>query len=447
MYTGYEVGIYNKLTLLVNLLFALHSIPFLTSRFLMIKKYAKKSEYILFIFAYSIFIYIQIITLLNLSLILSLFTSISNFIFLYTVVIYKRYSGNLRGMGAPGHFLLLLNFSNLIYIICSFSSKETVRFASNLFTIEVGLIFLVSGTYKIFSGYSGRRGIEIGLVNPMWSSHHRIWMKITKYKKIIWVLNQLSIWGEIIGGILLITLKYSLLGSIILGIMFLGVMSTVRLGLLVPIIEIMLFTKLLGPSYNANLQSEFNGPTFLNTFKVIGLLLIIFNTLSYLVLQYNFYFRKKIPFKLQNIINIWIKFLGINLWRVFTADITAIKVNISTKSNVISKWGKSRFSRWSSVLESISLVSVITSLKYYENQDIFYSRLLKYVRTLSVYGGEFEIVIFYLIPSDPLRYELACKININGDKIKIQEMIAINFLKKPDSESRIFKGKQVGLYG
>lgn len=442
--TGYESGIFNLIASTINLCFMVDSYTFFIARKSLI--FSKLSTFKVNTLIIYWFTSNSILLFKPNFLLLITFYSV-NTILLYKITILHRHTSNLRGMGAPGNFLYILNLANLTFALGSLFNKDTVLMLARIFVIEIGIIFLISGIYKYHSGYRSDRGIQIGLYNPMWNVFSFFWKKIPPNHPINLTLNWIGLWGEVIAGALLISVIGNTLGAIIIFVLFIGIGILVRLGTLAPTIIILVFADKLAVLYdtNKNLTSDYyiSGESLI----AIGLLILFLNIIAYIVMNYNFYAQKSIkPACFQDAVNGYLKFSGLVLWRVFTADLTAIYIEIRNSEKIVSQWRGRTLSRWNCVLESIALVSVFTSLKYSPTEELFMHRLSSYLKTLNEFNN-LEIGVYYIVTDDnqlKLKKVMNCK--KIGQEFTIYKEPDFELLTMPDKDSRIFANFKVGTY-
>lgn len=447
---------YTTLTAILGILFALNSYRFLKAnltpsvRRTEVTKSGKwHFKNYRFDLAFMSWVLSNLLLVFSNKILLTIFISLLQTIFAYYFVIKTRHSHIFRGFGAPGHFQFILCFSNSIFAISSMVSKNLVANMADIFVIELGIIFIVSGFYKFFSGYRKWRGIEVGLYNPLWSYYPRFWIQLRQKKKLIPIVNFFSVWGEILGGLLLLHPTYNVYGALIISIMFIFVMLNVRLGSLVPTIIVTVFAPLISTNYSP-IEFIFEYQVPLENFLVYsGYIIIIINSINYLILNFNFYSRKKLSRNyIQNLSDFWTRATGQCLWRVFTSDITSIHIAIDNQKNVdfLSNYERKVFSRKSCVLESITLVSIFTSLKYSEGEQEFKKRLEKYASSHEILDG-LTINVNY-IDSTENGYKLipAVKICFYLEGLDISKLEGYNLIAEPDRYSKVYKGRSIGVY-
>jgi hypothetical protein len=319
----------------------------------------------------------------------------------------------------------------------------------SLIGFEIGTIFLISGIYKCSSGYLHGEGINIGLNNPMWGYRPEFWRTFTPVKLRTKLINWVSVFGEILGGGLLMSIKYRFVGAVIISLMFVGVMLMVRLGsLCATIIFVTLGTNLISTNKN-HVSVNLVDPTYF-AILAVGLQSIIF--LVYIGISINFYMKKTFPSFTQEVVNFIQEFFGISLWRVFTSDITTIYIRIfAIDSNggriELSHWNRKRNRRFNFVGEAISVTSIFTLLKYQKSRDLFNSRLISYTKTLAHDSVEFEYYYIGLIEGIIAGRHVRTYIVDSTLRDVIETQIDPTFNPSaPELHSRVSVAKQYGHY-
>ncbi len=379
----------------------------------------------------------------------TLASSLLSFFICHYYFIFHRYSGVGRGIGAPGYFITWANFTNSAYLLMDKLSPSDLNLLSTLMLIELGVIFLVSGIYKISAGYTSGRGINIGLNNPQWAYFPNLFNRLTSQNFMTKILNYISVYGEIVGGILLISVKFQIAGSIIIAIMFLGVALMVRLGNLCAIIVV----TVLSPNFVVSsgvASSNLDGQQFVRIFIVFCSILSLAN---YIAININFYFRLRLPRYYQNFTNFFVRVCGTSMWRVFTADITSIYIEIYMISNNvktnISSWSSWKPSRFRFVGEAIAVTSIFTLQKYTQDKSLFESRILNYVRTLKVPSNEIYFDYFFIEESGTqMTRRLISTYKVDRDLGLISEIRndLLFDLSAGDIKSKLYKTDSYGNY-
>jgi hypothetical protein len=288
--------------------------------------------------------------------------------------------------------MTFVNFTSFVLQLVAEYQPNNLDLIISLIGFEIGTIFVVSGFYKCSAGYLHGRGINVGLNNPMWAYRYSYWHSWTPLKNRTKLINYASILGEIMGGLLLMSMKYQFVGALIITIMFLGVMLMVRLASLCPaIIFVTLGTQMISSANEKSFGQAMN-PQY---FSLIAIAIQVVLFLVYIGISVNFYVKKSLPKFLQVPINIIVSFIGISLWRVFTSDMTSILIRIfdvDSQGNrrELSNWDLRENRRFNFVGEAISVTSIFTLLKYQSSQAVFNNRLISYAHTFPSSLIEFE---------------------------------------------------------
>ena len=79
-----------------------------------------------------------------------------------------RWKGVLRGMGAPGFMTYWLGVAVLLLEVSSRYAPSARPIALLALQLDLALIFLSAGLYKVSAGFARNDGMELGLANPAW---------------------------------------------------------------------------------------------------------------------------------------------------------------------------------------------------------------------------------------------------------------------------------------
>lgn len=381
-------------------------------------------------------------------------TLIANYFF-----IFLRHSNIGRGMGAPGYFTYFSNFIGLCVSFGAFTNMLQLQsIIKQAILILLGGIFVISGLYKLNSGFTLKDsyGLNVGLCNEMWSRWPNLFMKIPPKSWIFKTAQFISSWGEIFGGLLLITGYFSKLGAVVLIAMFLGIGLLVRLGLLIPQLIFCLSLPFVDFSSRSDkLGYQFNAMT---TLLIVGLYLFVMGEmLTYIIFLSQ---SKIVNFKISRVLYpiaiFYSKYFGTILWRVFTPDITSLHINIFLVDSDMSKrkltsWDDKKCFRYRYVGEAITVASIFTSLRYWpSNYEIFKTRILSYARTLNTIGCLYVIfeVSRVKIDQQNSKLDLVSLFVLNLSESYISEH-RINYdydLRAPEKFSRIRSDAKIGEY-
>lgn len=281
--------------------------------------------------------------------------------------------------------------------------------------VELGMIFIISGLYKYKSGYRQLRGLNIGLINPQWSYFPNFWKRFPPNSFAFKILNFLSIWMEIIGGLLLIISPTQKLGAIIIILTFMFVSVTVRLGILciqIVVAVSLMFVKISPESIFLINLTPVNILIF--GFSIIFLILIL---ITYYVNYNTLINLKKYSRVVSYIAHFMNRFYGISLWRVFTSDMTSLYIEVyvckeNGEFNRISEWTDWKCLRYRNVGESIVITSIFTTPKYFpNNSELFRNKIKVYCRSLDT-AQKVKFTLFYLNSS-----------NVKNEMIKVMDFV------------------------
>lgn len=392
--------------------------------------------------------------LLNFLLLLEIeiiYTSFMLLLFCYYYFILHRFTSISRGMGAPGYFTFFINKINFLIILASEYFPNSLNYLVNFISTEIGLIFVVSAVYKIKSGYLTDRGINIGLVNPQWSYFPNFWQKISPFSIKFKILNFLSIYMELLGGIFLCIPKTQIAGFTLITLTFLAVATTVRLGVLCIQIILSVSIVFINTLETKNLTYRHD------VLKIILFIIIIAEIISYLVnfmiltKEYNF------KFIIRRFVQLMNKYYGISLWRVFTSDITSIYVEVYAKNKfgeykLLSEWDKWNCFRYRNVGESITITSIFTTLKYFPaDSNLFENKLLTHSYSIKHYDF-IKYKVYYIdsnIAHSFHEFVLISHFNVNklNREISVEAKNNKIDLRNPDKFSAVRKNSGSGNQG
>ena len=392
--------------------------------------------------------------LLNFLLLLEIekiYTSFMLLLFCYYYFILHRFTSISRGMGAPGYFTFFINKINFLIILVSEYFPNSLNYLVNFISTEIGLIFVVSAVYKIKSGYLTDRGINIGLVNPQWSYFPNFWQKISPFSIKFKILNFLSIYMELLGGIFLCIPKTQVAGFTLITLTFLAVATTVRLGVLCIQIILSVSIVFINTLETKNLTYRHD------VLKIILFIIIIAEIISYLVnfmiltKEYNF------KFIIRRFVQFMNKYYGISLWRVFTSDITSIYVEVYAKNQfgeykLLSEWDKWNCFRYRNVGESITITSIFTTLKYFPaDSNLFENKLLTHSYSIKHYDF-IKYKVYYIdsnIAHSSHEFVLISHFNVNklNKEISVEAKNNKIDLRNPDKFSAVRKNSGSGNQG
>lgn len=317
-----------------------------------------------------------------------------------------RWKGVLRGMGAPGFMSYWLGAAVLLLEVTTRWLPSVRPVALLVLQVDLALIMLSAGLYKVTAGFTQNDGMELGLANPAWGYWWRRYKALPPSHWLFWTLNQLAWSTEIAAAILFLIPATRTLGGLVLIATFLFIATQIRLAFLcetVMVCGVLYFApgsgsdrvvtsamSLLGdtaPLATLAPADAWRGLAAVLTAALWTYLAVL--PLVHAALYYNFFARRPLPGPMQRLLERYTNVFGIIIWRVFTADLVNFLIRIHRQDRatgertLLSRYGLSGGLRFSHVAESITITCVFTTLKYYAtNTTLFEQRLLRYARTL-----------------------------------------------------------------
>jgi len=316
----------------------------------------------------------------------------------------RRWSTVRRGSGAPG----FMSHWTLLWV----TAIETARLLDGsgwlvsqvlwAARIDFAVIMICAGTYKAFVGFLSGDGMDYGRVNPYWGYHWRFLRKARPNDLLSRGENFLASIVEIGGGILML-LPYDparLIGAFLITVSFIYVSLFIRLGRLAWLMALLPAIFLPGLLSSAMqsipiIQLPAAGLTVAALpFWIFIAILPLIKIAQYL----NLFWNKQLPGSLQKICDKIANTIPVIIWRVFTPDLTNFFVRVkgvraqevvpvATEEATYNytcwqdSWVKNRFLH---VTESIALVSIFTTLKYFPSRpDLFNEKLLRYAASIN----------------------------------------------------------------
>jgi uncharacterized membrane protein YphA (DoxX/SURF4 family) len=316
-----------------------------------------------------------------------------------------RWKGVLRGMGAPGFMTYWLGVAVLLIEGTARYAPSARPIALLALQLDLALIFLSAGLYKVTAGFVHNDGMELGLANPAWGYWWQRYKALPPSHGLLWALNQLGWSTEVAAALLCVVPATRTLGGLLLIGSFFFIATQIRLAFLCEMVmtsAVLYFVPGGGPDriVSSIIASVGRGASAVRSTQdsvpaLAGIIIAVLFTYVVLLpivhagLYYNFYARRRLPGVLQGWLERYTNLFGIIIWRVFTADLVNFFIRIhrehreSGDRELMSRYGLSGGLRFSHVGESITVTCVFTTLKYYpSNPALFEQRLLRYARTL-----------------------------------------------------------------
>jgi len=308
----------------------------------------------------------------------------------------ERWKSLLRGMGAPGFMLYWMSASILLLSLGENVGEDAQTAIESLIVLDFALIMITAGIYKLKAGYRRGFGIEFGLVTRQWCYLHNVFRYLRPKSIVFRVLNELSWFLEIVGGLLMLTSSTRALGVAIIALSFAFLIPLIRLGVLcITVISCCLIVGSIDVNLSQVVQSVLENQ--LPTQEFVAILIVfmyIVGMISTRIIQMrNVFWHKSLPRSMQTFSEIFGNLFGITLWRVFTPDVTSFTVEMRLRNDncadfsapqdteLYSMWGKGRFSL---VAEAIALTSLFTLRRYFPNaRNLFELRLLRHAKSVA----------------------------------------------------------------
>lgn len=312
-----------------------------------------------------------------------------NVVLCYYFFIRMRWSGVLRGMGAPGFIAFWLGAAVFMLELTARRAPALRGLALLTLQVDFALIMLSAGIYKMVSGYRAGDGMELGMVNPEWGYWSSFWSGWSPRHPLFRAFNEMA-WGtEVVAGVLMLVPATRPLGGLAMALSFVFIATQIRLGFLCEMVIVccLLFVPAAGGGAIPAGRLLPAGAQ-----QVIAACLWIYLALLPVVrigMYYNQLAHRALPGPLQRGLDLYTNTFGLIIWRVFTADVVNFFVRVWEERRPDARRLLSNFSgftwthRFRQVAECITLTSVFTTLKYYPtNRAMFVDRLLRYARTI-----------------------------------------------------------------
>lgn len=315
-----------------------------------------------------------------------------------SLYINARWDNIRRGGGAPGFmshwtalFLLIVQASAFLD-----ASGQLSQRALELMRYDFAWIMICAGVYKVAIGYLKDDGMEYGRANPFWGYHWRRYQQSNPFSFHVRLLNWLGSLVEIVAGVLMLVPVFwvQALAALSITLGFVYVAAFIRLGRLAFLMMALPAIFVVSPP---TVDMHLVTPTWmLRAFELLMLGYMVLLPAVKFVQYYNLFAKRSLPQPLQGWFTAYANLIPIIIWRVFTPDVTNFFVRIytedgqplvhedSTYSYSLNTWFPLSWKlRFLHVTESITLVSVFTTLKYFPSRpDLFEEKLLTYSDSL-----------------------------------------------------------------
>lgn len=345
-----------------------------------------------------------------------------NVVFCRYFFIHMRWKGVLRGMGAPGFIAYWVGVAVCLLEITTALAPGVRSLALFVLQVDLSLIMISAGLYKLTAGYARNDGMELGLCNPMWGYWWRWYVRQSPGSPVFWIMNQLA-WGtEVVAGVMMLVPATRELGAIgLLILSFAFICTQIRLGFLT---EMVIATGLLfaapggfldapvavlaGWLHLAVTPSGVALPVVESGLRGALWTYLLLTPLAHVGLYVNFYARRRFPAPLQWALERYTNLFGIIIWRVFSVDLVNFFIRIArrTPAGDVPVGELGRYPRFYHVGEMICITSLFTTLKYYPGNDaIFQERILRYARTVEHEPGETIVFEYVSVVKQPARFD------------------------------------------
>ena len=332
----------------------------------------------------------------------------------------QRWSSVRRGFGAPGfmaHWAARAVF--VIELIRHLDQDgQTLQLIVAVVRWDFGWIMVCAGVYKLLVGYLRNNGMEYGRVNPVWGYHWRFFKDVSPHGWYPTLLNYLACLVEVVAGVMILvplpTTQW--LGAIALTLSFIYVTLFIRLGRLSALMAVLPFIAWASVADSVPLAPGLFSASPAGEALLAGVRMAAWTYAVLLpvvkVTQYlNLFLNLTLPTPLQRWLTAYANWVPIIIWRVFTADVTdfylrvwgcdesgrPVDAIIDEQTYSRRGWARPWFKlRLLHVTESIALVSVFTTLKYFpSNRQLFDDKLRRYTSSLLLdWGRTYPVIRF-----------------------------------------------------
>jgi hypothetical protein len=352
--------------------------------------------------------------------VLPLAAALVNFALARYFFIATRWKSILRGMGAPGHMnYWLASLIVLLQFADTFDVGGLLRSATvATYRIDFALIMISAGIYKFTAGYPKNEGMERGLVNPYWGFWSVLYNRLPPRDPVFRVLNHLAYLTEILCGTAMLFAPTALWGAAALAASFVFIGMNIRLGFLAEMVMVccLLFIRPGDPAdvlvnrffHAAAAQPLATGPGawIAVALAVVALSYLCLLPFAYVGMYVNFYAKRRFAGIVQRFLDWWTRSFGLQIWRVFTIDVTDFYVMVGTRSAAgderpylrMRAFDRGTGFRYMHVGEFICLASIFTTLKYYpDDAGLFERRLMRYARSVPHQPGDLVVFRYFSI--------------------------------------------------
>jgi hypothetical protein len=356
----------------------------------------------------------------------TVWAALVNLLICRELFIRMRWSGVLRGMGAPGFIAYWLGAAVFLLELASRYATSARPLVLLAVQVDFAVIFLSAGIYKLRAGYRRNYGVDLGLVNPQWGYWWRRYLRLPPGHPLFAGLNQLGWATEVLAAVLMLLPPTRFLGGAIIVLTFGLIATQIRLGLLCEMV-------LLGAAFFFSpgsagarvVHAVFSwapagaGPHHSVGWVAAALTVVLWAYIAllpfaHLGLSANLYLRRALPPRVQSALERYTNAFGIIVWRVFSVDVVGFFIRIHRAERqeparrvLVSRWGWRNGLRYAQVAEAIAVTTLFTTLKYYPSNDaLFAERMLRYARTVPHGPDELLVFEYVSVLKDAGRWEL-----------------------------------------
>jgi len=331
----------------------------------------------------------------------------------------RRWNSVRRGCGAPGfmsHWTAFWIFAVEVARLLDGTGWLVGQIFMAL-RMDFAVIMLCAGSYKISVGFLKGNGMEFGRVNPIWGYHWHHFVGKNPGGLYPKTMNVLAAAGEVLAGILLLVPHPlpQLAGAALVSLSFFYVSLFIRLGRLAWLMVLLPGFYLPEVMSTAQMSTPYVQLSPLWLFLAAAPFWLFMVLLPFLKFTqyYNLFANRTLPQPFQTFFVKVANFIPVIMWRVFTPDVINFFLRISqvdgarktvlvdeattySYKNWKNPWLKLRFLH---VTESIAIVSVFTTLKYFPSKPrLFEEKLVRYAKSVAAEvsspcrGLEFEYI-------------------------------------------------------
>src|SRR5260221_13849887 len=150
--------------------------------------------------------------------------------------VYMRWKGVARGMGAPGFMSYWMGFVVLLLEYSQHYAPELRSLVILVIQVDLALIMLSAGFYKLRGGYAQGMGMETGMANPQWALWPKFFAKQPPEHWTIQGFNQMAWITEISAGICMLIPPLRFIGGALIFWSFAFLTTQIRLGWLAQLV-------------------------------------------------------------------------------------------------------------------------------------------------------------------------------------------------------------------